>query len=211
MPSALISNQRLAQQIDFIIEIDRLKQVMRRTLITGGSRRENSAEHSWHLAMMALVLSEHADVPVNVGHVIRMVLIHDIVEIDAGDTFFYDGAGMLDKAEREQRAADRLFGLLPADQAAEMRALWDEFEAHESAEARFALALDRLMPLLHNYLSDGYTWHENGIRPEQVTVQNNTRIAGGSAALAAFADRVVAEAVSLGYFPAATSASAPHA
>ena len=125
----LTNNARLAQQLAFIIEIDRLKNVIRRAPLIDGSRRENSAEHSWHLALMAMVLAEHVDEPVDVGRTIRLVLVHDIIEIDAGDTFAYDLTGYLDKAEREEVAATRIFGLLPGDQAAEFRALWDEFEA----------------------------------------------------------------------------------
>ena len=141
---------RFEQQLRFIVEIDRLKNVLRRTLLTDASRRENSAEHSWHIALMAPLLAEHACEPVNVERVMRMLLVHDIVEIDAGDTFAYDANGNADKAERERRAADRLYGLLPDDQARELRAAWEEFEAAESAEARFAHALDRLQPLLQN-------------------------------------------------------------
>ncbi len=153
-----MTTDRLAQQMAFIIEIDRLKTVLRRTLIADGSRHENSAEHSWHLALAAMVLAEHSDEPVALLRVLQMLLVHDIVEIDAGDTFYYDDAGRQDKAEREQRAADHLFGLLPDDQAAELHALWTEFEARQTAEARFANALDRLMPLIHNTLNDGHTW-----------------------------------------------------
>lgn len=163
-----MDDTRLAQQLQFILEVDRLKRVVRQTLLTDGSRRENSAEHSWHLALMAMVLAEHADQRVDVARVIRLVLVHDLVEIDAGDTFAYDARGVLDQHEREQVAADRLFGLLPADQAVEFRALWDEFEARESAEARLAAALDRLQPLLHNMQTQGGTWREHGITRDRV-------------------------------------------
>ena len=143
-----MSSDRLSQQLAFIIEIDKLKSILRQTLITDGSRRENSAEHSWHLAVMAPLLAEYAPEPVDVSRAIRMLLVHDIVEIDAGDTDCYDADGYLTKAAREQGAAERLFGLLPQEQEREFRALWEEFEAGESAEARYANALDRLQPML---------------------------------------------------------------
>ena len=199
MKQILIQNERLARQIDFLIAVDGLKHVLRRTYLPDSDRRENSAEHSWHLAMAALVLAEHRAAPVDVGHVLRLALVHDIVEIDAGDTFFYDAAGTLDKAEREQRAAERIFGLLPLDQAAEMRALWDEFEARATAEARLAYALDRFMPLLHNYLTEGRPWRQHGVSSEQVTAMTD-HIAGGAAEVAALARDLVADAVTRGYF-----------
>jgi putative hydrolase of HD superfamily len=154
---------RLGQQMAFLVEIDQLKRVLRRTRLVGGERLENSAEHSWHIAMIALVLAEHANEPIDVGRVIKLLLVHDIVEIDAGDTFAYDLNGYLDKAEREQAAADRIFGLLPPDQCGALRALWDEFESQASAEARFANLCDRLMPSLQNYLNGGGTWREAAV------------------------------------------------
>jgi putative hydrolase of HD superfamily len=160
--------QRFEQQVRFIVEIDKLKRVLRRTLLTDGSRRENSAEHSWHIALMAPLLAEHGGASVDVSRVIRMLLVHDVVEVDAGDTFAYDAAGNVDRLEREQRAADRIFGLLPADQAAELRALWDEFEAAATDDARFAHAVDRLQPLLQNLHNEGGTWRSHGVTREQV-------------------------------------------
>ena len=157
---ALTGEQRLLQQMAFLVEIDQLKRVLRRTRLVGGERLENSAEHSWHIAMIALVLAEHANEPIDVGRVIKLLLVHDIVEIDAGDTFAYDLNGYQDKAAREQAAADRIFGLLPSDQCREMRALWDEFESQSSADARFANLCDRLMPSLQNYHNGGGTWRE---------------------------------------------------
>lgn len=150
--------KRLTQQISFILEIDQLKQIYRQNLILDGSRRENDAEHSWHLAMMAVVLQEYASEPVDLSRVLQMVLLHDIVEIDAGDTFCYDVQAGLDKHEREQKAAKRIFGLLPSDQGEELKNLWLEFEAGESPEARFAAVLDRLQPFLNNYHTEGGTW-----------------------------------------------------
>lgn len=159
---------RLSQQVAFIIEIDKLKSVLRQTLITDGSRRENSAEHSWHLAVMAPLLAEYAPEPVDVSRAIRMVLVHDIVEIDAGDTFAYDAHGNESKAERELQAAERIFGLLPEDQQREYRALWEEFEVRATADARFANALDRLQPLLNNYRTQGGTWRIHKLNRAQV-------------------------------------------
>ena len=197
----LTNNARLAQQLAFIIEIDRLKNVIRRAPLIDGSRRENSAEHSWHLALMAMVLAEHVDEPVDVGRTIRLVLVHDIIEIDAGDTFAFDLTGYLDKAEREEVAATRIFGLLPGDQAAEFRALWDEFEAGQTAEARYANALDRLMPLLHNYLNEGGVWRENGIGADKVR-QRMAPVEQVSAELGELVESFVQAAVEHGYIEA---------
>jgi putative hydrolase of HD superfamily len=163
-----MSENRLAAQLRFIVEVDRLKTVLRRTWLTDGSRRENSAEHSWHLALMAVLLSDHAPAGSDLSRVVRMLLVHDVVEIDAGDTFAYDAGANRDRAVRERVAADRLFGLLPPDQAVALRSLWDEFEAGETPDARFALALDRLQPLLQNVHSDGGAWRTHGVTREQV-------------------------------------------
>jgi putative hydrolase of HD superfamily len=162
------SDDRLARQIRFIVEIDKLKRVLRRTLLTDKSRRENSAEHSWHIALMAPLLAEYAGDAVDVLRVMKMLLVHDLVEIDAGDTFAYDTAGHLDKLDRERLAAERIFGLLPHDQASALRALWDEFETGTTAEARFALTLDRLQPLLQNVHAEGGAWRSHGVTREQV-------------------------------------------
>jgi len=159
---------RLRQQLAFILEIDKLKSILRQTLLIDRSRRENSAEHSWHLAIMASLLSEYAQGPVDVARVLRMVLVHDVVEIDAGDTFAYDVAGNLDKSERERRAAERIFGLLPAEQGRELRALWEEFEKVETADAQYANALDRLQPCLHNANTEGGTWKIHHVTREKV-------------------------------------------
>jgi putative hydrolase of HD superfamily len=162
---------RLAAQLAFIVEIDRLKGVLRQTTLCDGSRRENSAEHSWHLAVMATILAEHAGADVDVARVVRMLLVHDLVEIDAGDTFAYDAGANTGRAARERVAAERLFGLLPAEQAAELRALWEEFEAQASADARFAAALDRLQPLLNNDRAEGGSWRAHGITRGQVVAR----------------------------------------
>lgn len=161
--------ERFEKQLDFILEIDKLKQIYRQNLVTGTNRNENDAEHSWHLAMMAILLSEYAsEQGIDILHVIKMVLIHDLVEIDAGDTFAYDEKGYEDKDEREQKAADRLFNLLPADQAEEMMKIWREFEEMETPEAGFAASLDRFQPLLLNYNTDGHTWKKPGVSSEKV-------------------------------------------
>ena len=173
---------RLERQIAFVLEIDRLKTIVRRTLITDGSRHENSAEHSWHLALMAMTLAEHSAVPLDLARVVKLVLVHDLVEIDAGDTFCYDAEANVGKEEREQAAADRIFGLLPEDQAGELHELWEEFETRETPEARFANALDRLSPLLTNLATNGHSWREHGVVKSQV-IERTSLIADGSAEL----------------------------
>lgn len=159
---------RLDRQLRFVVELDRLKNTLRQTSLIDGSRRENSAEHSWHLAAMAVVLAEHSDEGVDLLRVLTMLLIHDVVEIDAGDTFCYDAAASLGREERERRAAERLFGLLPEEQGIRFRALWEEFEAGGTPDARFAVALDRLQPLLQNVHGAGGSWRAHGIRRDQV-------------------------------------------
>jgi putative hydrolase of HD superfamily len=193
--------ERLNRQMDFMIEIDKLKNVLRRSHLVGADRRENSAEHSWHAALMALLLAEHAGQPVELLTVLKMLLVHDLVEIDAGDTFYYDDVGALHKAEREEKAADRIFGMLPGDQGAELRTLWEEFESGASAEARFARAVDRLMPFLHNYHTQGKTWKEHGVTRDQA-IERNAHIADGSPALWQWVCELIRDAVSRGYLPA---------
>jgi putative hydrolase of HD superfamily len=192
------SARRLQDQLRFLKEIDRLKSIVRRTPLLDGSRRETDAEHSWELALMAIVLAEYADSTIAVDRVIRMVLVHDLVEIDAGDTFLYDDRAAIDKSEREELAAERIFALLPADQSAELKGLWKEFEAQETADARFAKALDRLQPLLHNYLTGGGTWKEGGVTAERV-LERKSVIAAGSTALWAYAETLLNEAVDRGF------------
>jgi putative hydrolase of HD superfamily len=165
---SFLGNRRLSQQIAFILEVEKLKTVLRRTLLLDRSRVENDAEHTWQLALMAMVLSEHSREKVELVRVLKMLLIHDIVEIDAGDTFAYDTVLAASQAERELKAAERIFALLPEDQAKEFRALWDEFEAKASAESRFANAMDRLQPLLHNFFTEGGTWSAAGITAANV-------------------------------------------
>lgn len=166
-------DDRLQRQLAFLVEIDKLKRIERRTVIADRSRQENSAEHSWHIAVAALLLEEHAvEHGIDLFRVVRMLLIHDLVEIDAGDTFCYDEAANRDKEERELAAAERLFGMLPAEQGRTFRELWDEFEACETAEARYAAALDRLQPVLLNLHTEGHSWNEHGVRREQVEERN---------------------------------------
>lgn len=195
---------RLAQQIRFIIEVDQLKQVIRRSYLVDTSRRENSAEHSWHLAVMALLLAEHADCPVDLLQALKMVIIHDMIEIDAGDTYIYDEQGYADKADREQQAATRIFGLLPENQAQEIHSLWQEFETGSTPEAQFANALDRLMPLMHNYYTEGKSWQEHGITADQVLARN-APIRHSSVALWQFAQGLITDAVARGYLAPAAS------
>src|SRR5947207_12624642 len=153
-----MTTDRLAQQIDFLVQADRLKTIIRRTPLVDNSRLENSAEHSWHLSLAALALREHAAASVDLARVLELVTVHDLVEIDAGDTFAYDPIAQETKADRERAAADRIFGLLPDDQRARFRALWDEFESHLTEEARFANALDRFQALLQNMHAGGGSW-----------------------------------------------------
>ena len=171
--------------------------MLRRTTLIDRSRHENSAEHSWHIALMAVLLSEHAKEEVDLLRVVKMLLVHDLVEIDAGDTFCYDAAANLDKEERERAAAARLFALLPPDQGAELWALWEEFEAMATPEARYAAALDRMQPILHNLETEGVSWQKHGIRKGQV-LERNRPIDAGAPALWEYISRRVEEAVKLG-------------
>lgn len=164
--------ERLQQQMEFMAEVDKLKLIGRQSYLTDGSRKENDAEHSWHLAMMAVFLSEYATEDVDVLHVISMVLIHDLVEIDAGDTYAYDTEGNKSKRAREEKAADRIFNILPKDQAEKLRDLWEEFEANETPEANFANALDRIQPIMLNHKSDGKAWAEHQVALSQILARN---------------------------------------
>lgn len=185
--------------LEFIKETDRLKSIVRQTLVTDRSRQENSAEHSWHLALMAILLKDAANAPdLDVFRVVKMLLIHDIVEIDAGDTFAYDEQGHEDKEARELAAAERIFGLLPAEQREEMLALWREFEDHQTPEAKYALALDRLHPMLLNFHSEGAAWRKHGITSDRVLKRNQV-IAEGSESLWAYAQGLVRDAIDKDY------------
>jgi putative hydrolase of HD superfamily len=198
-----MTHARLEQQIRFILEVDRLKEIFRQTVNTQSRRAENDAEHSWHICLATLVLAEHANTPgLDVLRVLKLLILHDLVEIDAGDTFAYDTAGMVNQHEREARAADRIFGLLPADQAAEFRAYWDEFEARATPEAKFAAAMDRLQPMLLNCATEGAAWKRHGITADRVLARNG-HIVEGSTAVWAAAARMIAQAVAEGLLAAA--------
>lgn len=166
--------------MEFIVEMDKTKQIIRQTYLADGSRKENDAEHAWHLAMMAYLLQEYAEEEIDVTKTMIMVLIHDLVEIDAGDTYAYDEKGNLDKREREVKAADRIFPLLPSDQAEELRALWEEFEANQTPEAKFAHTLDNLQPLLLNDASGGKSWREHQVTLDKVLKRNQYTMQGSS-------------------------------
>jgi len=193
---------RIAAQLTFVVEVDRLKTVLRQSPLAAESRRENDAEHSWHLALMVILLAEHADEPVDVGHTVKLVVVHDLVEIHAGDTPLYDDAGAATQQAREQAAADRLFGLLPADQARELRALWDEFEARETPEARFAKGMDRLEPMLLNWMAGGGTWQTPGVTGDVVRART-AHIGKASAALGEAAEVMIGEGERRGWMHSA--------
>lgn len=189
---------RLNQQIRFILELDKLKSVLRQNYLIGQDRHENTAEHSWHLAMMAIFLFEYVDSEINLGHVLELILIHDLVEIYAGDTYCYDEDQTEDQKEREAQAAEKLFGLLPLDQTTRLHELRNEYEAGGSSEARFAASLDRLMPLLLNYHTQGRSWKEHAIKADQVLARNRL-ISQGSDKLWSFAQSIIEDSISKGY------------
>jgi len=189
---------RLKKQISFIVEIDKLKSIYRQNYLADGSRKENDAEHSWHMAVMAFLLAEYADEQVDLLKVIKMLLVHDLVEIDAGDTYCYDEKAGLDKREREEKCAERIFKMLPEDQCREMYELWEEFEQMETPEAKYAAALDRLQPVLLNYYSEGKSWKEHGIRIDQVLGRNG-RIKDSSSRLWEFVENLINDAAEKGY------------
>lgn len=183
--------ERLREQLRFVLELDRAKTVLRRTYVTDGSRLENDGEHMWHVMLAGLVLAEHADEAVDPMQLALMLAVHDIVEIDAGDTFVYaDAEAQAEKAVREQAAAERIFGLLPRDQGRQFAALWEEFEARATPLARMAAAIDRLLPLLMNRSVDARTWREHGVKAEAV-FRVNSRIGEASTALWVFARSVL--------------------
>jgi len=195
---------RLNRQLAFAMELDKLKTILRQTLITDGSRQENDAEHSWHVAMLAVLLAEYAPDGADPMRASRMLLFHDVVEIDAGDTFIHDDKGNADKAEREQAAADRLYGMLPAGQGAELRALWQEYEDRATPTARFADALDRLQPIMNNFATEGGTWKPHNVTADKV-LKLVERIQAGAPALGTYARGLVEEAVRRGYLAPAPS------
>jgi len=195
-------NTRMQQQIDLVLELDRLKSVLRHTHIQcADNRRENSAEHSWHVAMMAILMHEHANEPVDISRVLKMLLMHDVVEIDAGDTLVYDTAALAQQQEKELKAAKRLFNLLPEEQGAELYEIWQEFEAAQSADAKFAKALDRLIPLMLNFNNQGIGWLKNSITRQQALTVNR-RIEDGSHTLWEYAQQMIDQATDNGWLKA---------
>jgi putative hydrolases of HD superfamily len=194
------SQTRFESQLSFIRELDKLKQVFRRTYLLDESRRENDAEHSWQIALMALLLLEYADAPgLDPLTVLKMLLIHDVIEIDAGDTYIYDEAAVATQAEREKAAARRVFGLLPSDQRDEFLALWREFEEASTPAARFAKSVDRFQPLYHNFLTGGKAWREHGVTSGKVRRNVEGKIGDGSVRLGEFAQALITEAVARGF------------
>jgi putative hydrolase of HD superfamily len=197
---------RLTQQIEFIVECDKLKEIFRQTVNTQSRRAENDAEHSWHLCLCVIVLAEHANcATLDVLRVLKMLIVHDLVEIDAGDTFAYDVAAMANQHEREVVAAERIFGLLPADQARDFRALWDEFEAKQTPESQFATAIDRFQPMLLNCRSQGAAWNRHGVTHDRV-VARNRHIADGCTELWRYAEKMLDEVVTAGHLAKAPPA-----
>lgn len=174
-------DERLAAQLGFIAEVDKLKTILRASPLAAADRRENDAEHSWHLALMVMLLAEYANEPIDVGHAMRLVVIHDLVEIYAGDSPVFDPVAVVGQQEREEAAADRLFTLLPGDQATWIRALWDEFEAGQTPEARFCKAMDRLEPMLLNWVNRGGTWQMPGADETTVRAREAGVVAGSTA------------------------------
>ena len=164
--------ERLKNQMDFILEVDKVKNIFRQTYLADGNRKDNDAEHSWHLALMAVLLKEYSNEEVDLGKVVPMVLIHDLVEIDAGDTYAYDEAGAATKEAREKKAAERIFSILPQEQGKWLRELWEEFEAYETAEAKFAHVLDNCQPLMLNDAANGRSWAEHGVKKSQIYKRN---------------------------------------
>lgn len=190
--------ERLEKQMEFILEVDKVKKIVRQTYLSDASRKENDAEHSWHLALMAVLLKEYSNEDVDLAKVIPMVLIHDLVEIDAGDTYAYDEAGAKTKQERETKAADRIFGLLPDDQGTWFRELWEEFEAYETAEAKFAHVLDNAQPLFLNDASNGRSWAEHGVHKSQI-YKRNEHTSEGSREIWEYMKKPVDKHIQLGH------------
>ena len=190
-------DERIEKQLAFALEIDKEKNIFRQTHLSGHGRRENDAEHAWHMALMAYLLCEYSNEPVDITRVILMCLIHDIVEIDAGDTYAYDAAGLSTQKAREDAAKERIFSLLPDDQKAGLMALFDEFEAYETPESKFAHSMDNLQPLMLNNSNGGADWREHGVSSEQVyRRQNKTRL--GSEKLFGIVDQIIKENIKKG-------------
>lgn len=194
----LLTGERLNKDIEFIVELDKMKSILRETTLIDKSKRENDAEHSWHIAVMALVLSEYADEDIDVCKVIKMLLVHDLVEIYAGDTFCYDVESNKSKKERELIGADKIFGMLDEDKGKELRSLWEEFEEMKTKEALFAASMDRLQPLLNNYYSGGGTWKKYGV-PKKDIYKRVDPIKESSEKLWELTKNIIEDAFSKGY------------
>lgn len=190
-------SERLEKQMEFIKEIDKLKAIKRQTLLINEDRQENDAEHSWHLAMLAFLLAEYSNEKIDILKTIKMVLIHDIVEIDAGDTYCYDEEGYKTKADRETKAAERIFGILPNDQCKELKLLWEEFEDMNTAESKFACVLDRIQPLLLNYTKGGISWKNHNVKRNQVENRNKCT-QSGSEELYRYIMNIISDATEMG-------------
>lgn len=194
-----MGTERFKKQLDFIIEVDKIKSILRNTILMDSSRKENDAEHSWHMAISALVLKEYIhDVDIDICKVLKMALIHDIVEIDAGDVFVYGNVDWEEKALKEKRAAERIFGLLPEEQKTEFLSIWNEYEEAQTSEAKFTQALDSFMPILHNYMTQGLQWQRLNVTREKV-LSKNRRIERGSEQLWEYIVSIVNDAVEKGY------------
>ncbi|MHA1950142.1 MAG: HD domain-containing protein [Candidatus Thorarchaeota archaeon] len=189
---------RFSKQIEFIVEIDKLKQIERQSALCDGTRQENDTEHSWHIAVMAMFLSEYTEQDIDQLKVIKMLLIHDLVEIYAGDTFAYDVIGNSSKEKREREAANRIFGMLPSDQAKEMLTLWNEFESLSTPEAQFASALDKLQPLILSFNNKGWSWKKHGVVSSQI-IESKKDIAKGSKELWEYTKRLIQESIDGGF------------
>ena len=192
-----MEQSRFDKQLDFLIQIDRMKNIERQTLIADGSRRETDAEHSWHIAVMAFLLKEYAVEPIDVDRVVRMLLVHDLVEVYAGDTFCYDVQGNLDKKERKEAAADRLFSMLPDDQRDEIRALFEEFDRMDTPDSRYAASLDRLQPIINNHLTNGHTWRKGHVNSNQV-FERMAPIKEATPSLWPLVEKIVAHGIEIG-------------
>jgi putative hydrolase of HD superfamily len=203
-----MSETRLAKQLAFLLEADKLKQIIRQTPLVDGSRRENSAEHTWHMILISMVAREYAAESVDLFHAIQLMTVHDLVEIDAGDTFAYDTGAQETRARREQAAAERIFGLLPRDQASAFRALWEEFELQQTPEARFANAIDRFQPFLLNANSGGGSWATHGVNRAQILLRM-APIETALPSLWPFVTRLIDEFCALGLIREVDAGAAP--
>ena len=192
-----MDKERFEKQVAFILEADKEKNILRQTHLSGRGRQENDAEHAWHMAMMIYLLKEYANEPIDLAKTMMMALIHDIVEIDAGDTYAYDAAAMETQAERERLAAERIFGLLPDDQREELRGLFEEFEAGETAEAKFARTMDNMQPLLLNNSNDGDDWREHQVTKSQI-MKRHARNQLGSEVIGAYTKELIEENIRKG-------------